>query len=382
MSGLALDMGTLDLGVINGVSTAFEAHLKGFASNIDMSVLSNVACTSRCLTAGLTPEIPPEAHAHVQQVFSDLAATAGTSSAGTSAVAIDYQSILRKASKRALGGGTSGALAGVAQVLSLMWLRTAMNFQYRYGTSTLEAIKTLYEQGGITRLYQGLGFALVQNPISRFGDTAANAGVLSFLEAIPETSTLPLPVKQAVASLAASSWRIGITPIDTFKTTLQVEGSTAVEQLKEKISLGGPGVLWNGAFAAAAATFVGNYPWFLTYNYVDKALPSALAIAEAVGHHDPSNVVLYELFRRASIGIAASTVSDTLSNSLRVIKTAKQTSKVPISYVDVTKDIIDKDGLKGILGRGLGTRLLVNCLQGALFSVVWKYFEKILATQR
>eukprot|EP00614_Pseudopedinella_elastica_P023078 CAMPEP_0172622160 /NCGR_PEP_ID=MMETSP1068-20121228/118442_1 /TAXON_ID=35684 /ORGANISM="Pseudopedinella elastica, Strain CCMP716" /LENGTH=74 /DNA_ID=CAMNT_0013430235 /DNA_START=32 /DNA_END=253 /DNA_ORIENTATION=+ len=37
--------------------------------------------------------------------------------------------ILRKAGKRALGGGKSGALAGVIQVLSLMWLRTIMNFQ-------------------------------------------------------------------------------------------------------------------------------------------------------------------------------------------------------------------------------------------------------------
>ena len=44
--------------------------------------------------------------------------------------------ILRKAAKRAIGGGLSGAVAGVVQVLTLMWLRTTMNYQYRYGTST------------------------------------------------------------------------------------------------------------------------------------------------------------------------------------------------------------------------------------------------------
>eukprot|EP00966_Prymnesium_polylepis_P316612 7315884-Prymnesium_polylepis.1 len=32
--------------------------------------------------------------------------------------------ILQKAAKRAIGGGLSGAIAGVIQVLTLMWLRT------------------------------------------------------------------------------------------------------------------------------------------------------------------------------------------------------------------------------------------------------------------
>ena len=32
-------------------------------------------------------------------------------------------------------------------VLSLMWLRTAMNYQYRYGTSTSEALTALYQEG-------------------------------------------------------------------------------------------------------------------------------------------------------------------------------------------------------------------------------------------
>eukprot|EP00466_Bigelowiella_natans_P015734 jgi/Bigna1/34186/e_gw1.4.238.1 len=257
-----------------------------------------------------------------------------------------------------------GALAGVAQVLSLMWLRTAMNYQYRYGTSTTEAITTLWKEGGVRRFYQGLGYALVQNPLSRFGDTAANAGILVALEAIPEAQSLPFPLKQAIASAAASTWRIAITPIDTYKTALQVNGEDALERLGKKVEVGGPGVLWNGAFAAAAATFVGNYPWFLTYNSLDSSLPQA-----------PEGDVVASLVRRAFIGIIASGVSDTTSNSLRVIKTTKQTSQVPISYADAVKEIVDKDGLPGLFGRGLQTRLLVNCLQGALFSVVWKAVE-------
>jgi hypothetical protein len=48
------------------------------------------------------------------------------------------------------------------QVLTLMWLRTTINYQYRYGTSTMTALKTLYKEGGIPRFYQGLLPALIQ----------------------------------------------------------------------------------------------------------------------------------------------------------------------------------------------------------------------------
>ena len=48
-----------------------------------------------------------------------------------------------------------------------------MNYQYRHGTSTSAAMRHLFKEGGITRFYRGLPFALIQGPMSRFGDTAA-----------------------------------------------------------------------------------------------------------------------------------------------------------------------------------------------------------------
>ena len=95
--------------------------------------------------------------------------------------AIISSPIMAKAAKKAIGGGLSGALAGVIQVLTLMWLRTTMNYQYRYGMGTKTALKKLWAEGGIGRLYQGVGFAIFQTPLSRFGDTAANTGVLELL---------------------------------------------------------------------------------------------------------------------------------------------------------------------------------------------------------
>ncbi|KAJ8605163.1 hypothetical protein CTAYLR_000354 [Chrysophaeum taylorii] len=282
-------------------------------------------------------------------------------------VVVDYASIASAAAKRAVGGGSSGALAGVVQVLSLMWLRTAMNYEYRYGgEGMVSTVRKLFEEGGIPRLYRGVGFALVQSPLSRFGDAGANAAVPALLASLAEAGVvpaLPLAASQAAASVAAASWRVAITPVDTVKTTLQVDG--ALDPLGQRIAEDGPLVLWRGAFTAAAATFVGNYPWFLTYNALDAAIPPT------------EGDMLLELTRRATLGVAASCASDVCSNSLRVIKTGVQTGGAdgPIEYA---RSVWANEGPAGLFGRGLQTRLSVNCLQGAVFSVAWKYFERTL----
>lgn len=62
--------------------------------------------------------------------------------------------------------------------------------------------------------------------------------------------------------------------------------------------------------ATVAATFVGHYPWFFTFNYLDHKLPQQTTTEG-------------KLMRRAFIGFCASVISDSISNSLRVIKTTK-----------------------------------------------------------
>lgn len=117
--------------------------------------------------------------------------------------------IFRKAGKRALGGGVPGAVAMAAQVVTLMPLRSTMNYQYRYGnSSTATAIRTLWADGGIRRFYRGVGPALFQGPLSRFGDTAANSGMLTLLDSFDSTKDLPVGVKTAAASGCAAAWRI------------------------------------------------------------------------------------------------------------------------------------------------------------------------------
>eukprot|EP00397_Hematodinium_sp_SG-2012_P017464 GEMP01017860.1.p1 GENE.GEMP01017860.1~~GEMP01017860.1.p1 ORF type:complete len:483 (+),score=75.33 GEMP01017860.1:154-1602(+) len=275
--------------------------------------------------------------------------------------------VIAKAGKRALGGGIAGAMAMVVQVSSLMWMRTTMNYQYRYGTSTTEALKTLYADGGIRRFYRGIGPAMLQGPLSRFGDTAANAGCLALMDSNDTTRNLPAAIKTIGASATAATWRIFLTPIDTCKTILQVEGKQGLTVLFDKAKVGGPTVYYHGALAAAAATFAGHYPWFATYNTLDANIPV------------PQDK-LKKLARNAGMGFVSSVVSDTISNSLRVIKTYRQTSAEKITYADTIRRVVEKDGYIGLFGRGLKTRILTNGMQGLMFSVMWKHFdEKIRA---
>lgn len=76
-----------------------------------------------------------------------------------------------------------------------------MNYQYRHGSSLTVATKTLYAEGGIRRFYQGTGWALIQGPVSRFGDTAANAGILALLQSNGYLSQLPTLIQTIFASL-------------------------------------------------------------------------------------------------------------------------------------------------------------------------------------
>lgn len=312
-------------------------------------------------------------------LVADMAAAAPAATSAPAAK-IDVEAIVQKSAKRALGGGKAGASAAVVQVLSLMWLRTAMNYQYRYGGDLGSSLKTLYSDGGIPRLYQGLPFALVQGPLTRFGDTAANVGILALLDSIPETQALPLPIRTAAGSITAGLWRIFLMPVDTSKTAMQVEGASGLENLVKRVTTEGPGPLYQGSLASAAATAAGHFPWFLTYNFLNDSLPTV-----------SKEEVLLTLLRSAFLGLSASCVSDCVSNSLRVIKTTKQTAGLggggetggeeakEITYREALNLIMEQDGIQGLLGRGLKTRLLTNAIQGSVFSVLWKYFQTVQA---
>lgn len=204
--------------------------------------------------------------------------------------------------------------------------------------------------------------ALLQSPLSRFGDTASNVGALAILDSYEQTKALPVGIKTMIASTTAASYRLFMMPLDAWKTTKQVEGEKGLKALITKVRTHGISKLYHGSIAAAGATWVGHYPWFFTHNVLSEKLPAF-------------DIQYGKYIRNAGIGFCASVVSDTCSNSIRVIKTTKQTSLVPLSYKETVKEVVSTSGVSGLFGRGLKTRILTNGLQGMVFSVGWKAIQ-------
>ncbi len=156
-------------------------------------------------------------------------------------------------------------------------------------------------------------------------------------------------------------------PIDTCKTVLQVDSTVGFRALMRKVKSGQIGLLYQGSAALCLSAMIAHYPWFYCYNYLSKApwLPPLVPSA---------------LLRAALVGFLCSVVSDTCSNAIRVLKTTKQSlaTKRVASYREAASAVLAKDGWMGLLGRGLGTRVLANGLQSVVFTVAWKSIKKWL----
>ena len=262
--------------------------------------------------------------------------------------------------QKALKSGLNGFKAMIIQVFSLMWLRTIMNYQYKNGGSFKEVFLKLYKEGGIRRFYSGIIPALIQGPLCRFGDTFSNTIILNFLK----QSSIPIFIKTGIASGTSGIIRIILSPVDTLKTMQQVEGKNALKKLSKKIKENGFLSLYDGALANGLLNILGHYPWFLVHNYLDKYLPLY------------DNNIILRLMRNAFIGFASSCVSDIISNSIRVLKTSIQTGEGKKSYKEIFEEIKKKEGIKEVFIRGLNTRLITNGIQGLMFNILWKYFNR------
>jgi len=321
--------------------------------------------------------LPPDALSHT--VDAAVAAAASGSS-------VDWKSILGNALQKGLGTSKATILSTLAQVLTMMWLHTAMHYQQRYGGSLSATLKKLYSEGGIGRLYQGLPFVLVQAPLVRFGMIAANVGMLALLDSFPATAALQLPIKVAASSFTAALWKVFVMPLDTANIALNIGGRAGLQKLRRIVLATGPGPLYAGSFATMAGTFSGLFPWWLTHSFLEARI-------RTFGRDN----ILFSLVRAGFIGFAASAAAETVSNSFSVVKTTQQIgwlnandtetvrvdgsvdSGVPekggMSIAEAIRLVLDTDGIKGLFGRGLKTQLLMSCIQGVLFNVMWKYFQ-------
>eukprot|EP01051_Picozoa_sp_SAG22_P008257 SAG22_NODE_618_length_8527_cov_6.070123_6_plen_312_part_00 len=290
--------------------------------------------------------------------------------------------IVNEAFGSAFRGGLPGLVAMAIQVLALMWMRTLVNYQYSKGGTFMEGFSTLYAEGGIARFYNGFWPALIVGPLSRFGDVAANSGILSIGANFGLDSPAMMPFLTMAASGGAAAWRIIITPVQIIKTAMQVNGAAGLGIVAKKMATDGPLTLWDGAMGTMGATWLGHYPWFLVYNALTAAFP------DKDKDGNPIKISKFgKLAKRAAIGFCSSFVSDCVSNGLRVITTAKQTSTESVGYLQIASTIIADGGgglagLWTLIGRGLLTKIISNGISAMLFSVLWKYFEDKLKAGR
>jgi hypothetical protein len=275
----------------------------------------------------------------------------------------------------AVRDGLAASMASIVSVFLLMWLRTSMSYQHVKGVTMVVAICELYADGGIGRFYRGLLPALIMMPLSRFGDIFTNRLAREF-----QPRWLPAAIATMFASSLAAAWRILISPADTIKTMMQVHGASGLSHLRAKVSRSGVSALFEGALGASVATWMGHYPWFVTHNFLEGYCVRN-GILDAHLSSSSQNSTKKNV-RRALTGLASSLVSDVCSNAVRVLKTFKQTSLDPIGYMEAASRIIDKDGLTGLLFRGLSSKLAANALNAVIFTVVWKAISERLAKKK
>jgi len=192
--------------------------------------------------------------------------------------------------------------------------------------------------------------------------TAGNEGVKTLLAG----TQVSLFLVTLAGSVAAAFWRIIITPIDTLKTVLQVQGAEGMAVLAAKVEKNGVMSLYDGALGTWVATLVGHYPWFMTNNFLEERIPQW------------GKSKTMTLLRRMFIGFCSSLVSDCVANSIRVVKTYKQTAPESLTYLATVTAIVDQDGVSGLFFRGLGIKIIANGISGMLFSVVWKLLMDVM----
>ena len=250
-----------------------------------------------------------------------------------------------------IDSGLNAVKAMSLQITSLMWLRTATNFQYRYGLPIKDTFKNIYRDGGVLRFYNGYIPCLIMGSLCRFGDIYS----LSLVNNKLNDQNL---LTRTIATSSLSTFiRLNFMPLDTLDNMLQVEGKKAFTKLKYKINRYGLGILYNGGGISVVYNLIGNFSWFGTYNMLNTN----------------SDNMYYNGF----VGLSCSLASDLSTNPLRILKLNKQTLSDNVGYTPIFQNIYQKHGLIEFWKRGLGIRIFSHGIQSSLFVILWKYIENL-----
>ena len=143
-SGPTIELAERQLGVMHDMRGA-RVDRRVFFVSVVVGAASILARTEDADAATMTNHSQEPMKHEPESTVDNLSTTALVASTDTipAVAAIDTRAIIGRAATKAMGGGKAGAAAAVVQVFSLMWLRTAMNYQYRFGEQSCRYLSGL-----------------------------------------------------------------------------------------------------------------------------------------------------------------------------------------------------------------------------------------------
>ena len=241
--------------------------------------------------------------------------------------------------------------ATIFQQSSTYWVKTLVKNQYVYGEPIISTFKTLFRSTEPFRFYSGMLPTITKAIIGRNADILCYKFYLEKLDSNKEHIAL-------ISGLSASVIKVGFMPLDTISNLYQIHGKNAEQIIKKQYGKENY-FFYRGTTAYIALTSIGSSVWLYTYSKLNETQL-----------HTNKNI------NNALIGISASIMSDSVINPIRILKTYKQSHNDYITYSNIIKNIVKKDGgwLKSYF-RGYGVRMCLNAFNSGLFMVLWKNFE-------
>lgn len=252
--------------------------------------------------------------------------------------------------KNMVESGFAGGIAGGIQLSSLYWLRTIIKYQYVYPQNLTMASRNLWHDKDKLRLFRGF--------IPNFSKVfLGKIGEASLIKNFQPQGKSDIWYNTIQTSSIITAWKALMMPLDTLGNSYQVNGKDASQIIKNRIQQQGIVTLWSGTSVYLNISFINYTIWVYTYHNLNQCLPQKL-------NQD---------IRNGLIGLGATFLSDIVINPLRVIKTNIQSHSEKKMYRELYVEIFkhSQDYF-----RGFQTKMLFNCLNGALYVILWKRLDK------
>jgi len=163
----------------------------------------------------------------------------------------------------------------------------------------------------------------------------------------------------AMAATGAALWKTLFTPLDVYKHSLQVDGASATNLLRQKLTEHGLRTFYHGATATFMSNAVAYLSLIYTHRTLDRSLPSA-------------DSPYQQIARNGTISFVSAAAGAIVANPFRMLTVYKQTKTGYTSYFHAAKQVLSHssgNSLMALVTRGLGGRIALHGVQMALFTV-------------